>query len=151
MADRCQRHAVAGFTLVAMMLAIGILVFGVTSLVGLLSVGVSVRSTAELRNQAIWAADWLFTDYRRRLAVAPPPAGETPPPPPVVEYDAIPGYPRLRAVVRPIVAAAEPGLVLLEIRVSWLEQGAGVEEVFRRTAEVGVPFPVRVARARKPQ
>ena len=47
-----------GFTLVEMLAAMGILALGFSSVVGVMSVGVYTRRTAELRNQAVYAVEY---------------------------------------------------------------------------------------------
>ena len=139
----------AGFTLVEMMAAIGILVFGLTSLVGLLSVGVSARSTAELRDRAVRAADQVFLDLAEEVVVTlPDEVGSDPAAAGSIEYDPVAGYPRLKAVVTMKRDPAHPRLVLASVRISWKEEGISVGETFSRIMSRAAPFPARVGRMR---
>lgn len=141
-----------GFTLVEMLIAIAILVIGVTSLIGFMGLGVSTRATSEMRGRAIYAVDWVLEDVRthvlpQQLAAA---AGADDPEAaleiPQTTYDTIPGYPGLSAVVTPRRDPTLPGLALLEIRIGWHEQGSEVHQTFRRVISEEAPFPARVGR-----
>lgn len=131
-----------------MLVAMGILVLGFTTLVGLLSVGVSTRRTAERRNQAVHAVDGVLLAVRDQIATAPPAADDEPADPRQIELDPVPGYERLRAVATIEADEADPSLWLLEIRISWLEEGVEVGEEFHRVITVSESFSVRAGRAR---
>ena len=47
----------AGFTLLELMAAMGIFVFGLTALIGVLTIGVGTRRGAEMRTRAVLLAD----------------------------------------------------------------------------------------------
>lgn len=134
-----------GFTLVEMLAAIGILVFGATSLVGLLGAGVSSRSSAELRERAARAAEAVLQLYEAQLQAVPSSPGAAPAPPAPVDYDVIPGFPRLCGRVEPVLDEASPRLLLAVVRVTWQEEGGAVAELFHRVVSRAAPFPSRVA------
>ena len=145
------RERERGFTLVEMLVALGILVFGLTSLIGLMSVGVSTRRTAELRDRAVQAADGIFHSLETGVFATrswPGDDGEEPEPLEPIDVAKIEGSPRLKARVEFSHDDAFPDLVLVEVRIMWLEEGLTVGESFRRVMDHRVPFPARVAQSR---
>lgn len=153
MAERTDvRSGSGGFTLIELLAATFLLMLGFSSLVGLMGVGVSTRRTAELRDQAVFAADQVLEQARAAWFDAPEEAaadrnGE-PAPLPILQLDTIAGYPLLRATVTPVVDPDVPWLVLAVIRVSWFEEGQLVGEEFRRVLEAYESYPSRIARSR---
>lgn len=155
-----------GFTLVEMLVALGILVLGFTSLIGLLGVGVSTRRTAELRNQAVQAVDAVLFEVRQRIASAPadggvapvagaeqastPEAAPAPGEAEVIVFDTVPGYDRLKAVATLVRDESHPTLVLVVIKITWLQEGIEVGEEFQRVLPAYEPFSRRAGRARNP-
>lgn len=137
-----------GFTLVEMLVAMGILVLGFTTLIGLLSIGVSTRRTAERRNQAVQAVDGVLLAVREKITTAAPPPEGAEGEPELIVLDRVPGHERLRAVATITSDEADPTLLLLEIRISWVEEGTVVGEEFHRVITMNEPFSVRAARAR---
>jgi hypothetical protein len=138
-----------GFTLVEMLVAIGILMFGVTSLIGLFGVGVSLRRTSELRNQAVLAVDQVLQQLGEEvLPRQTHDANGAPVPLDPVAFDAIEGHPGLRARVEFRYDEAFPRLVLASIDVTWTEEGALVGERFERVLTTYEGFSQRVERAR---
>jgi len=120
---RDRRPDQTGFTLVEMMLALAILVFGISALAGALLTGVSMRRGSEMR----FRADALVQHAVYRIQTrdrSKPLTGFT-----VTEP---PGYPGMEYTVEPIRDPERPGLVLARIRVSWLEQGERLGETFER-------------------
>jgi prepilin-type N-terminal cleavage/methylation domain-containing protein len=145
MSERGAARA-GGFTLVEMLVAMGILVFGVTSLVGLLGVGVSTRRTAELKNQAVHAVTQVMQQVRDHLPKQErTEKGDLVPLPPL-QIDTIAGYPRLKAHVTFHYDKDHPNLVLARMRISWLEEGIAVGEEFQRVLDTYEALPVRVRR-----
>ncbi len=149
MARGNERTQQLGFTLVEMLVALGILVFGLTSLIGLMTVGVSTRQAAELRDRAGLAAQEVFHDLETAVFSAQKRSEDDGELPRLEEISgAVEGFPRL---FKRIVFKSDeslPDLVLVEVHISWFEEGLTVSEVFRRVMDRRVPFPTRVARAR---
>ena len=154
---RVPLRADRGFTLVEMLVAMGILVLGFTSLIGLLGVGVSTRRTAELRNQAVQAVDTILHEVAQRISAPPDddPAGAARLTDPdggddteAIIFDSIPGYERLRAVATVVRDEARPSLLLVVVKITWFEEGVEVGEQFQRVLPGYEPFSRRAARAR---
>jgi len=152
MTARSQVHGSSGFTLVEMLVAMGILAFGFSALIGLMNLGVSTRRTAELRNQAVYAVDQVLQTVRDQvlatrqrsengalISLEP------------LELATIVGYPRLQARVTFQEDAARPGLVRVTVRIAWLEEGIEVGEEFERVMNTWKSLSRRVAEARSKQ
>lgn len=153
MADPPKRPGRAGgFTLVEMLVAMGILVFGITSLIGLLGLGVSTRRTSELRNQSVYAVDEVIHHVREHVLPRQTfDEDDVPVPLEPVTLDPVEGYPRLRARVDFHYDESYPHLVLLDVHLTWLEEGAVVGERFRRVLPSYDGFSRRVGRVRSKQ
>ncbi len=135
-----------GFTLVEMMVAMGILVMGVTSTIGLLTVAVSTRYSAELRSRAALVADQVLQDVEENVLARDegreleiPTMGPVP----------VEGSFGMSYTVGFTVDPEHPNLVLAEVRVGWREQGAELEQVFRRILPRQQPFRERVLRLKR--
>ena len=141
-----------GFTLLELMVAIGILVFGLTSLLGVLTVGVSTRRSAEQRSRAVLLAEQAIQHIETEVlakAVLPEEYDEDTDleiaPVTVTDID---GYPNMKYTVEFEIDPELPELVLARVRVSWREQGENVGQVFHRVLFREAPYSQRVAQRR---
>lgn len=145
----------AGFTLLELLVAMGILTLGVTTLLGVMTVGVDSRRSAEMRARAVTLAGRILQDVQRgHLAEHPLPEeyrdpGELAIPRLVVEE--VDGEPKLRYTVDFASAEERADLVLVTVRVAWLEQGAEQGVALQRLLPRQVPFAQRVAARREAQ
>src|SRR5690606_34489144 len=143
-----------GFTLLELMVAIGVLAFGITTLLGVLSVGVGSRRGSEMRARSVLLVERVFHDLETRvlpehdwlelaedadLAI------------PELRIDGVEGFPGMRCVVRFDIDPEHPELVLARVRVSWLDDGEETGEEFRRILPRDTPFSQRVASRRSPR
>lgn len=136
----------AGFTLAEMLIAMGILAFGMTSLIGFLTVGVDTRRTTEMRHRAMFAVDAVAAAIERGPLAAPlDDDGEWPELQPA-RWDAVPGHPDLRAKAEFTPDPDDPVVVLVKISVGWLEGGVANYEDFQRIMRRRQPL-ARRARA----
>ena len=143
MAERLR--AMAGFTLVEMMVAMGILIMGVTSLIGLLTVAVSTRYRAELRSRAVLIAEQVLHDIEenalgrdgRDLELYQ------------MVVESVDGFPGMGYTVDFVIDEDHPDLVLAQVRVGWREQGSELEQVFWRLLRREQPFRARVLRLKE--
>lgn len=148
----------SGFTLVEIMVALGVLVFGVVSLIGVMGVGVSERRGAEQRMRASRLADRVLRQVETELL-----AGELGS---AMDSDGSGGDEALLAVAGVDDVPAEgdlgmkysvrftsdldtPTIVLVTVEISWLEQGASVAQKFHRVVPRGAPFSQRVQKHRR--
>lgn len=144
----------SGFTLTEMLVALGVLTFGVTSLIGVFGVGVAERRTAEQRMRAATLADRVLHRVENEyLANAP------------LDLTTLSAE-DLNLEIEPVVdeaASEDPGMkysvrfttslesaltVLVTVEVSWLEQGSNVAQKFHRVVSRTVPFSQRVKQHR---
>lgn len=134
-----------GFTLVEMMIAMGILVVGVTSVLGLLTFGAALQRTAERRTEAALVAAQVVADLRDSFdAQASGPAEQ----PAVLRFEpAIAGHPNLRATVQLRRNPELEGEYVAEIALRWLERGRWRSETYRTIVQREVPFHRRAAAA----
>ena len=142
MARRSPTRSERGFTLVELMLAMAILVFGVTALAGSLLTGVGMRRGSEMRFRATALVDYAIQDIQEKVFPrcqdpSEPLAGFTREDPP--------GYPGMKYTVEFIEDLERPGVVLAKIKVSWRDQGEFIGETFRRILLRCDPFSRRVS------
>lgn len=140
----------AGFTLAEMLAALGILLFGVTALIGALSTSVSQRRTTDARLEAVALCD-LALHRLQYEAVRRSESGTTdldlelaP-----LENQTASGFPGMTWSARPIVDADRPDVWLVQLEVRWLEEGEQVGEVFHRILPRQLPLGPRVLRFRE--
>jgi type II secretory pathway pseudopilin PulG len=148
----------AGFTIVEVVLAMGILLLGMTSILGMLTFGAALSRTAQLRNQGAQAAEAVAADLRdglfplvldeetgRHLAGEPAEVRERP----------VPGRPGLTysatAVLVPRrddsqAAALAPELYRVDVELAWKSGGARRTRSFTTLVAREVPFGERMRR-----
>lgn len=153
------RRCEAGFTLVELMVAMGILLFGTVSLLGVLGTGVDTHRSAEQHNFAVQLAQRVMQRLEEDTvpkallaAVAATPAGGE------MVFKLAPvdskpadvvGTPGLRYRVEFTQDPEQPHLALAKVRVTWLDQGEAQGVEFQRILVSHVPFPQRIARLRE--
>ncbi|MHC5065871.1 MAG: type IV pilus modification PilV family protein [Planctomycetota bacterium] len=151
-----QASRESGFTLLEMMVAMGVLIVGVTSLLGALSSGLGTRRGAEQRQRAVLLADHVIHELESGAWFEPPPAAELdtgslaqdlaidP-----ITVRSVPGYPGMKYRVQFEVDPEHPDLVLAKIRISWMDQGGDVGTEFLRIMSRSQPLSQRVERTIK--
>lgn len=143
-----------GFTLIEIMTAIAILVFGVVSLVGLLGVGVATHRSAEQHDRAVRLAERVLQRIEEeivpRAIEAAAAANEALTLPAVDSTTAdVDGFPGLRYRIEFTLDPEVPTTALCKLRVLWLDQGEAQAVEFHRILVSHVPFPQRIARLRE--
>ncbi len=151
MAERAQLRAptAAGFTLIEMMVALSILVVGVTTLLAALGDSMSLRNSADARLLAAEAVEdyvheLVVAGTRRRADGATDLDLELVPPPAHV----VAGYSGMRLSATVDLAADRYDVWLVHVKASWLEQGQPIEAEFLRVLPRQLPLGVRVQRFR---
>lgn len=143
----------AGFTIVEVVMAMFILLIGMTSILGLLSFGAALARTAELRSQSAFAVESIVADLQETLFPLEVTedgrevAGE---PVDIVDRP-VPGRPALTYTAR---ARAEPGadasrgpaLYRVDIEIRWSSEGATRTRNYQTLLVREVPFGERLRR-----
>lgn len=142
-----------GFTLIEMVVALSILLVGLTAIAGSLMMGVSTRRGTEMRFKAVHMVDhvlrFLQEDYfvEHDVDSGPLPAigkdgqGLARP----VEF---PGYPGMKYTVTFTEDPDHAQVVLAEVRISWKEQGEQIAVKFERVMIREKPFSHRISQIR---
>jgi prepilin-type N-terminal cleavage/methylation domain-containing protein len=141
--------SIAGFTLIELMVALGILLFGVSAILGVLGVGVQTRRSAEQRHRAVQVVGGIVHDLEQSLfdGRTRGDAGGLPALDPITITD-VGGHTGLLARVTFTTDPEHPELVLARIDVSWTEQGEAQAQTFERILRWQESYPSRVARLR---
>ncbi|MEZ5962745.1 MAG: hypothetical protein R3F56_02750 [Planctomycetota bacterium] len=153
----CGRGAAAstsaGFTIVELLVAMGILLFGTVSLLGVLGVGVSTHRSAEQHNQAVQLAQRVLQRLEEDVvpkallaAAAEGPEAEFKLAPVDSTPQDVAFVPGLRYRVEFVQDPERPTVALATVRVLWLEQGEAQAVEFQRILVSHVPFSQRIAR-----
>lgn len=152
MADerRTPDAGAAGFTLAEMLAALGILLFGVTALIGALGSSIAQRRTTDARLEAVALCDQAlhrlqYEAVRRSAASDSDLDLELAP---LADQTAA-GFPGMTWSARPILDPDRPDVWLVQLEVRWLEEGDEVTEVFHRILPRQLPLGPRVLRFRE--
>lgn len=114
-----------GFTLVEMLAALGILLFGVTALVGALSSSIAGRRTSEAKLQMSAIADQVVLRLQQEAIVDDPETGLPRFVP--MQDQPVPGFPGMTWAATALVDQSRPDLWLVRIDIAW--PGSEVLEV----------------------
>lgn len=138
-----------GFTLAEMLAALGILLFGITALLGALSSSVAQRRSTEARLAAAALAEQVVHRLQHE-SLRPRADAETALDlelAPVADQTA-PGFPGMTWTATPVEHPDRPDLWLVRIRVGWLEEGDEEFVEFLRLLPRQLPLAQRVLRFR---
>ena len=147
MADRTtpRPSPIAGFTLVEMLAALGILLFGVTTLLGVLSTSVAERRTTDARHELAALCDFAVHRVQHEAIRR---VGDSTLPfdlafVPLVDQP-VPGLEGMKWSARAIESEARPDLWLVQIEAKWLDAGEEVTAEFLRVLPRRLPLRERV-------
>ncbi|MBX3464480.1 MAG: type II secretion system protein [Planctomycetes bacterium] len=143
------RRPDAGFTLAEMLAALGILLFGVTALIGALSSSVAQRRTTDARLEATALCELAlhrlqYEAVRRAASAATDLDLEFAP----LQDQSATGFPGMTWSAAAITDPDRPDVWLVRLEVRWLESGESVAEVFHRVLPRQLPLGTRVLRFR---
>ena len=141
-ADRPHEGTERGFTLTEMLVALAILIFGLTALAGSMTVGVSERRGSEMRFRAIHMVDRVFHDLREKYFLEKDPDTGPLQATPRTE---VPGYPGMQYTAKFKEDPDDPQVVLARVEITWKEQGERIAEVFERIMIREKPFSRRIS------
>jgi len=141
-----------GFTLAEMLAALGILLVGITALIGALSASVAQRRTtdARLESAALCEAAILRIQHeamRRRANAESDLDLEIV----ALQDQTAPGFPGMTWSASAVVDETRPDVWLVRLKVRWLEEGEDVFEEFLRVLPRSLPLGQRVRRFREEQ
>jgi hypothetical protein len=146
-------HPRAGFTIVEVVMAMFILLIGMTSILGLLTFGAALARTAELRSQSSFAVESIVADLQETLfpLVLNADGSETVGEPVDVVDRPVPGRPALtytaRAHPEPRAGDSQaPELYRVDIEIRWSSEGEARSKNFRTLLVREVPFGERMRR-----
>lgn len=148
-------RARGGFTIVEVVLAMGLLLLGMTSILGLLTFGATLARTAALRTAAASAAEAVVADLEETLfPLVPDPAGGEPRvgPPHTVEARPVPGHEGLVYSARPTPVPATddgpdgPRRYSVAVEIAWKTGGRRRSRTFTTLLLREVPFGARLRR-----
>jgi len=145
MADRARNATEAGFTLAEMLAALGILLFGVTALLGALSSSISQRRSTDARHELTALCDLAM--HRVRFESIRSTNGNHSPFDlefvPLVDQE-VPGFPGMTWSASATEDENRPLLWLVKIEAQWLDEGEAVVAEFLRIVPRQLPMRDRV-------
>ena len=136
----------AGFTLIEVVLAMGVLVLGMTSILGMLSFGAALSRTASLRAGASRAIDAIVIDLEETLfplvvdELGDEVAGE----PRDVQERELPGYPGLQYSTHSTPNPENPLEYRVDVEIRWTVGGTARSKRFTTLLLREVPFGERL-------
>ncbi len=133
-----------GFTLIEVVLAMGILVLGMTVLLSLLTFGAAVTRTAALRTKATTVIEAVVADLDESLF--PLEEDGTVGEPRRIEGKRIPGVPGVIYSAHAVPNPDDPEEYALEVAVSWESEGVRRARTFHTLLLREVPFGERMRR-----
>ncbi len=144
MAEHRDRHE-NGFTLAEMLVALGILLLGITSLLGAMSTSVAQRRTTDARHELTALCEAALLRVQHEAPRAP---NGNPSPlalefVPMVDQPA-PGFPGMRWSASATVDESQPTLWLVKLTVQWLDGGENTTAEFLRVIPRQLPLRERV-------
>jgi prepilin-type N-terminal cleavage/methylation domain-containing protein len=139
-----KRSARGGFTLIEVLLALAILLFGMSAVLGLFTFGAALSRSAHLRMVGSSAADAVVADLEETLFPLDA-QGEAGEPRPIADRS-VPGNPELVYSARATPNPDRPLEYKVEIRMRWSSAGVEREKVFTTILLREIPFGERLRR-----
>ena len=151
-----RTESTAGFTMVEVLVALAILVFGMTAVLGLLTFGAALSRTALLRTSAAAASHAVVADLEETLfpeakakdastIALDPGESEAGPPVDVLERP-LPGMPDVVYSARATQNPDRPDEYKVEIEMSWRSAGVRRATTFTTLLVREIPFGERLRR-----
>lgn len=138
----------AGFTLTEMLVALSILIFGLTALAGSMTVGVSQRRGTDMQLRSVNMVDFIVRDLREDYLLA---HGADSGPLPNIDRADLADFPGMIYRVKFVSDPVNPLVALARIYISWEEQGERVAEEFQRILIREKPFSHRISLLKEPK
>lgn len=138
----------AGFTLIEVLLAMALLVFGMASILGLLSFGAGLARTAALRGASADAIESVMSDLEERLfPLVKNEAGDEVVGEPKERVDEpVPGHPGLSYSTHCVPNPANPLEYRVDVEIRWSVSGTTRTKTFTTLLLRQIPFGERLRR-----
>ena len=136
------RSSARGFTLVEVMVAMGILVVGMSTVLGLLSFALSLHRTSSERAESALALEAVMGELRAKAFA--PQQGEEAVEPQEIRQLPVPGHAGLLYSARFRENPKLAGEFLAEIEISWKEKGRLRSQSFRTILNQEIPYEQRM-------
>jgi prepilin-type N-terminal cleavage/methylation domain-containing protein len=145
---RTPARSRAGFTLIEVLLAMALLLFGMASILGLLSFGAGLARTATLRGASADAIESVMTDLEERLfPLAKSAAGDEVVGEPKERVDEpVPGHPGLVYSTHCTPNPENPLEYRVEVEIRWSVSGTTRTKTFTTLLLRQIPFGERLRR-----
>ena len=137
-----------GFTLVEVMVAMGILVVGMSTVLGLLSFALSLHRTSAERAESALALEAVVAELRAQAF--PPQKGGKAGEPQEVRERPVPGHEDLLYSARFRENPKLAGEYLVELEIAWKEKGRLRSQAYRTILNQEIPYEERMRRLSKP-
>jgi len=134
-----------GFTLLEVMLSMGILVMGMSVLLSLLTFGAALTRSAALRTRSATVIESVMADLRESLFPLEP-DGTVGDPPALLEGRRVPGVVGALYSVRTRPNPDDPDEYRVDVEVSWEAEGVRRTKTFQTLLLREVPFGERMRR-----
>ena len=134
----------AGFTILEVLVAMAILLVGMTAVLGLLTFGAALTRTAELRNEGASAVESVLADLEESFFPLDA-QGALQDPRPILERP-LAGLPGLAYSARAERNPDRPREWRVDVEVSWLSAGVRRDRTFRTILVQELPFGERLRR-----
>jgi hypothetical protein len=135
-----------GFTILEVIVALGILLFGMTAVIGLLTFGVALGRSAELRTEAASVADAVVADLEETFFAGDDDASGTPRDPTAIENRELGGVNRVVYSARGRANPDRPIEWRVDVDMTWKSAGVQREKRFTTLLLREVPFGERLRR-----
>lgn len=135
-----------GFTLIEMMVAMAILLLGITSLMAALGGGVQLRRSSEAQIEAAMVADQALLRVQQGIERKPDATSMLELRLPELIDQQVESFPGMHYSVQYRQDPDRPDIVMVEIAVRWLEQAEDVQQRYFRVLPLQEPMRQRVAR-----
>ncbi|MBL8861299.1 MAG: prepilin-type N-terminal cleavage/methylation domain-containing protein [Planctomycetes bacterium] len=142
-----RAHPASGFTILEVLVAMAILLFGMTAILGLLTYGTALSRTAELRTAAASAAEAVIADLEESFF--PEEAGEAGEPRQILNR-AVAGVPGLVYSARGRANPERADEYRVDVAMTWSAQGVQREKSFTTLLYREIPFGERLRRRASP-
>lgn len=142
-----RAHARSGFTILEVLVAMAILLFGMTTILGLLTYGTALSKTAQLRTSAASASQAVIADLEETFF--PEVGGEAGEPVEIVERP-VAGVDGLVYSAKGRPNPERPLEYRVDVAMAWSAQGVKREKRFTTLLQREIPFGERLRRRASP-